>query len=171
MVRGDEQRGLRARLAARVATASTRRPLFKHLARRAGAAEAPEDSTPAESPEETADLPALPTSPAAARRFVASALRKLGADSDAISTASLLTSELVTNSVVHANSPVRVAVGKRGRAIHVAVTDFVPGAVEPRAVDLERPSGRGLLLVSLLATSWSVEPIPGGKTVCFELIT
>jgi anti-sigma regulatory factor (Ser/Thr protein kinase) len=171
MVRGHEQRGLRTWLAARAAGASTRRSPFLHLSRRAAAAaESPEPQADVPA-EETADLPALPTSPAAARRFVAAALWKLGADAGAISTASLLTSELVTNSVVHANSAVRVAVGMRDRCLRVAVTDFVPGEVAPRAIDLERPNGRGLLLVSMLATSWSVEPTPGGKTVCFELMT
>jgi anti-sigma regulatory factor (Ser/Thr protein kinase) len=142
-----------------------------HWCGRADAAKAPSPPAPAPRGEETADLSALPTSPATARRFVADALWRLGVDPEAISTASLLTSELFTNSVVHANSPVRVAVGMQGRALHVAVTDNVAGDVQPQTIDPERPNGRGLLLVSMLANSWSVEPIPGGKTICFELVT
>jgi anti-sigma regulatory factor (Ser/Thr protein kinase) len=167
---GQGRRGLRVWLAARVAAGSTRGAPFLHPTRRAHAAEAPWPTAPGAQGEETTDLPALPTSPAAARRFVADALWRFGVDSEAISTASLLTSELVTNSVVHARSPVRVVVGVKGRALHIAVTDDEPGDVQPRAIDPERPNGRGLLLVSRLATTWSVEPVPGGKTVCFELV-
>ncbi len=170
MDRGQGRRGLRVWLAARIAEGSTRRPPFLHLTRRAGVGEAPPQPPDARG-DETTDLPALPTSPAAARRFVADALWRAGVGDETIGTASLLTSELVTNSIVHANSAVRVAVGVRGGSLHVAVTDDVPGAVEPRAMDPERPNGRGLLLVSMLATTWSVEPSPGGKTICFELVT
>ncbi|MCU1459246.1 MAG: hypothetical protein JWL73_3338 [Actinomycetia bacterium] len=162
---------MRVWLAVRLSRSSTRAPHFLHLGRIAHAAEAtglPEDQLP---DEDATDLPALATSPAVARRFVGDVLSRFGADPESIATASLLTSELVTNSVVHARSPVRVSVGRRGRSVRVGVTDFVPGDIEPRPIDPERPNGRGLLLVSMLATSWSVEPVPGGKTVCFELVT
>jgi anti-sigma regulatory factor (Ser/Thr protein kinase) len=161
---GQGRRGLRVWLAARVAAGSTRGAPFLHPTRRAHAAEVPWPPAPGAQREENTQLPA------AARRFVADALWRFGVDSEAISTASLLTSELVTNSVVHARSPVRVVVGVKGRALHIAVTDDEPGDVQPRAIDPERPNGRGLLLVSRLATTWSVEPVPGGKTVCFELV-
>jgi anti-sigma regulatory factor (Ser/Thr protein kinase) len=89
-------------------------------------------------------------------------------------TAKLLTSELVTNVVVHtAASPVVAVASARGQLI-VEVRDEAsewpadPG--DPEAELGEAPGGRGLTLVAQLAADWGVRQIPDdGKGVWFAL--
>ena len=73
----------------------------------------------------------------------------------------LIVSELVTNSVRHADvgpaERVEIVVTKRGDRLRLAVTD--PGAAAlPRLVefDLTEPGGLGLFLVDKLASAWGV---------------
>lgn len=82
----------------------------------------------------------------------------------------LLTSELVSNAVLHGRSEVRLRVGRRGRCLHVSVHDENsrhPARVrdDPNALD-----GRGLALVAGLAAAWGVHDDPTGKSVWFELV-
>jgi anti-sigma regulatory factor (Ser/Thr protein kinase) len=122
-----------------------------------------------------ADLAADPESPAVARALVGDALadwQLLGL----LDTATLLTSELVTNAVRHAGTPLRLSVSRAARdRVRVAVTDRAPD----RRLHLRRPSiaddgGRGLFLVGELADDWGCDDaIDDGddadKTVWFEL--
>lgn len=111
----------------------------------------------------TIRLSAHPTSPRAAREFVASTLEDWGW-TDNVATPVLLTSELVSNAVIHAESDivVTVYVGERLR-----VELFDESIVHPSRERLG--SGRGLQLVDALAASWGVRPEGRGKTVWFEL--
>ncbi|MEU5429656.1 ATP-binding protein [Streptomyces olivoreticuli] len=114
-------------------------------------------------------------------------------------TAELLTSELVTNALVHTDGAAVVTATLTGDAearskgrLRVEVRDFVarhpalrvPGArsgggpgdgresgAEDGAYDIEKTatSGRGLLLVHSLADGWGVRPHGVGKAVWFEL--
>lgn len=125
-------------------------------------------SRPAATTSATTDLPAHPMSARRARRFVITALEAFGV-SELGDVAELLTSEVVTNAVVHAHSGVRVALESLEEGIRVSVSDsnaLVPSAGRP-VDDADR--GRGLHLVDLLADRWGVEPSPSGKTVWFEL--
>lgn len=108
------------------------------------------------------------TSSAAARRFVAEALRRWECDG-VLDTVSLLVSELVTNSVVHGESAPDVAVLLRPDAVRIEVSDQAESEPEVRPDDQEATSGRGMSLVEALSTSWGVRPTPGGKTVWFEV--
>ncbi len=110
-----------------------------------------------------------PRSAGDARRFVAGALGawQLG---PLVDTVTLLTSELVTNAVVHAGSDVDVVVRLTGGTARVEVTDRSELAPVPRAVSPEDDSGRGLALVQTLARRWGTRRQPGGgKTVWFEV--
>nr|WP_078970235.1 ATP-binding protein [Streptomyces natalensis] len=82
--------------------------------------------------------------------------------------ATLLTSELVTNALVHAEggAMVTATVGDR---LRVEVRDFVSGRPEPRAATTDGTSGRGLLLVRSLADAWGIRSHGVGKSVWFEL--
>jgi PAS domain S-box-containing protein len=114
-------------------------------------------------------LSAHPSSAAEARRFAADVLREWEEDplSDAVV---LLVSELVTNAVLHAGSPVQVALRRRGGRVHVDVADESPVMPGIRDYGDEATTGRGLELVELLTEDWGVEPRqPRGKTVWFEL--
>ncbi|MEU9114043.1 ATP-binding protein [Streptomyces sp. NPDC048483] len=82
--------------------------------------------------------------------------------------ATLLTSELVTNALVHAEGGalVTATVGDR---LRVEVRDFVSGRPEPKAPAADGTSGRGLMLVRSLADAWGIRSHGVGKCVWFEL--
>ncbi|MGW0332725.1 ATP-binding protein [Streptomyces sp. NPDC003011] len=84
--------------------------------------------------------------------------------------AELLTSELVTNALVHTDheAVLTATVGPRG--LRVEVRDFVarrPRLCGPDAGD--GTHGRGLVLVQSLADAWGVRLHGVGKAVWFEL--
>jgi anti-sigma regulatory factor (Ser/Thr protein kinase) len=109
------------------------------------------------------------SSPARARAFVTSALTTWDADA-LIPTATLLTSELVTNAYLHAHTGIELRVVRTDAGIRFEVFDTSPQDPDPRAVAELACHGRGLRLVDQLATSWGVAPVsPLGKTVWFEL--
>ncbi|MFJ1704183.1 ATP-binding protein [Kitasatospora sp. NPDC088346] len=90
-------------------------------------------------------------------------------------TALLLLSELVTNACRHARVPPGRRVGirctLRDGVLRVEVSDPGDGVPHPRRAAPDDESGRGLALVSALATAWGSHPRPSGpgKTVWFEL--
>jgi serine phosphatase RsbU (regulator of sigma subunit)/anti-sigma regulatory factor (Ser/Thr protein kinase) len=84
--------------------------------------------------------------------------------------AELLVSELVTNAVLYTASHVELRLSVEGRRFRVEVIDESgERPPSPRPLDLDRASGRGLLLVDSLASAWGVEPLGVGKSVWFEL--
>lgn len=109
-----------------------------------------------------------PTSARAAREFVAGLLQSWDR-ADQTEAAVLLTSELVTNAIVHARSQIDLTVRLTGATLRVAVLD--ESAEQPRLRQRrdDLGSGRGLGLVEALAVSWGVTPGGRGKTVWFEL--
>ncbi|MDQ1747614.1 MAG: hypothetical protein QOD07_1877 [Frankiaceae bacterium] len=118
-------------------------------------------------------LPADARSAGRSRAFIAQFCASAGLTGEVRRTASLLTSELVTNAIVHGHSGPKVeAELGSDRVLRVAVTDDSP-SVLPEVDPEPQPSiesGRGLLIVSLLASRWGFRPAPGGgKAVWFEL--
>jgi anti-sigma regulatory factor (Ser/Thr protein kinase) len=115
-------------------------------------------------------LPGDVTTPAAARRFVRAALESVEADLVVIETVELLTTELVTNAIVHAGSKSHLFIRAAKGVVRVEITDpddRLPAMATP---DTDAPGGRGLIIVNGLASAWGVEPTTkGGKTVWFEL--
>ena len=107
-------------------------------------------------------------SAADARRFVEHALRSWRCD-DALDTAQLLVSELVSNAIRHAGTPVRLTLRREPGGLRVEVRDGAPGAPRPRLADPDSEAGRGLFLVDHLAREWGVRPERRGKTVWFVL--
>ena len=108
------------------------------------------------------------SSPSIARRFVTSALTEWS-ESKLIDIVELLVTELVTNVIVHTSAAPDVRVNLLRDHVHVEVrdTDPVPGRVKeppPTAT-----SGRGLHLVSTLASAWGSVEVAGGKVVWFDL--
>jgi serine phosphatase RsbU (regulator of sigma subunit)/anti-sigma regulatory factor (Ser/Thr protein kinase) len=122
-----------------------------------------------------ADFDPEPSAAAAARRFVRETLISSGLplDDDAVSDAVLLTSELVTNAVVHAGTPVQLTCRINGTNIEVSVLDRHPARVIPdppgATAVVDRPSGRGLLLPAALSASWGVTYAASAKAVWFRL--
>jgi CheY-like chemotaxis protein len=106
-------------------------------------------------------------SPRAARRFVQATLA--GEDEELSELVSLLVSELVTNSLVHAGSGAEVVVRLRPGRVRVEVADDDPRLPVLRVPDDNGPGGRGLLIVERSASRWGADPARGGKVVWFEI--
>jgi hypothetical protein len=103
-----------------------------------------------------------------ARHFVSESLSAWHYD-DPDHLAELLTSELVTNVVQHAASPVMVEVCLLDGILTISATDAsrVPPVNREPPVDADH--GRGMQIVSELSRDWGVLSIPTGKTVWLEI--
>jgi CheY-like chemotaxis protein len=111
--------------------------------------------------------PAL-TSVTEARRFVTSAVGVAGAD--LVDAVVLVTSEVVTNALVHASGEVSLVVRITAGGVRVEVSDRSAVALRQGVTGLLAESGRGLSIVDALASRWGIEPLAGGgKTVWFEI--
>lgn len=88
---------------------------------------------------------------------------------DAVDTAKLIVSELVTNAVLHAASHPQLLVSYNGMTMRLQVSDDSHAAPMPRVAAFEDESGRGLLLVDAFAAAWGVEDADSGKRVWAEL--
>lgn len=100
---------------------------------------------------------------------MARALRQAGraGDDDVVV---LLTNELVTNAILHADSEIDVVVDVTGGRVRVEVRDRATRAPRRRWSEPTATAGRGLALVEALASDWGVDAIPGeGKAVWFEV--
>jgi anti-sigma regulatory factor (Ser/Thr protein kinase) len=114
-------------------------------------------------------LPPAPDSARAARRFVADVLRSANADAF-VDTAALLTSELVTNGIVHAHTDLQILVEATAHWVRVEVLDESPALPSRRDYDEQAATGRGLEMVELLAADFGVQPMEQrGKLVWFRL--
>lgn len=118
--------------------------------------------------EATTLLTGEPSSAREARSFVTDMLTrwKMG---DGTDTVQLLTSEVVTNAVVHARSAVRLSVRLVADSVRVTVSDNSSRLPTRLAADPLAENGRGLLLVDALSTRWAVEPHDQGKRIWFEV--
>jgi anti-sigma regulatory factor (Ser/Thr protein kinase) len=115
-------------------------------------------------------LSPTPSTAAAARRFVEQACEQSGAGADVADTVALLVSEIVTNAIVHARTDIVLEVMVNAQRLRVHVTDgSTVGAVRQPAADLYAENGRGLQLVTALASDWGVLRTSTGKTVWFEV--
>ncbi|WP_240669933.1 SpoIIE family protein phosphatase [Actinoplanes solisilvae] len=122
-------------------------------------------------------LPNDRRTPAAARALVRSVLEEAGLE-PLLNEALLLTTELSTNAVVHANTELDIEVRADATGLTVTVTDFAPGPVEQLAVGPRNETvdigevaerGRGLLLVDHFASRWGTVHEGTGKGVWFRL--
>ncbi|MGW1807369.1 ATP-binding protein [Streptomyces sp. NPDC002078] len=110
------------------------------------------------------DLPAQPTAVGTARRVVQDLLAAWGVPDGPRDDAVLVTSELVTNALVHTVGE-RITCRLHGTSdrIRIEVEDQDGGPTPPAAL---RPGpddqhGRGLLLVDTLSRDWGVTPVSG----------
>ena len=112
----------------------------------------------------TLTLPGEPHSPARARQVVRRACTRSGWTGEDVDTAVLLTSEVVTNAVVHGRSDVLLTVRCTPGTLRVEVRDDNHRAPEPLDPDDLALSGRGLHLVQVCAEDWGVEwPTPPAR--------
>ena len=136
------------------------------------------------------ELAAEPESAAVARRYVGDRCAEWGLEAicdDLV----LPVSELITNAVLHARTPVGVTVSLTGSFIEVAVRDGNPRppVLRPVRLDLDAAvdeadvrdprlhvgdagsiaAGRGLRIVDAVADEWGVSELSAGKDVWFRL--
>jgi hypothetical protein len=84
--------------------------------------------------------------------------------------AALLLTELVTNAALHAKTDVVITIELKPGCLRLAVTDGSPRHPVVRHYSDQSTTGRGLALVSALASQWGITPHPdGSKTVWAEL--
>lgn len=111
---------------------------------------------------------------ATARSFVRDTLQGWGF-ADIVDDAVVLTSELVTNAVVHAGTSADVLCLRSDDGVRIEVADHYPEREIPlqaAAVTMgspDREGGRGLQLCAALAGRWGVEYTPTHKQVWFQL--
>jgi anti-sigma regulatory factor (Ser/Thr protein kinase) len=115
------------------------------------------------------------SAPGTARRHVRGVLSGDGCSEDDVSSAVLLTSEVVTNAVLHGSAPIVLRLQHWGASLRVEVRDAGAafGPVSTRSEDLTAEGGRGLALIESLATAWGRtvhDDVPIGKTVWFEIV-
>ena len=114
------------------------------------------------------ELPPAAASVRDARHFVVRQLEEWGLDG-LVETAALLTSELVTNSVLHARTGILGRVDREGEGVAISVSDGSRFNPRRRKHSPTATTGRGLDLLERLADSWEVLPSGSGKTVRFVL--
>ena len=118
------------------------------------------------------ELVGEPTSARDARRLVTRTLEEwdLAHLEDA---AVLLVSEVVTNAVLHARTSLAVEISRGGDVVRVTVSDRSAATPRRRRPGLHAGTGRGLGLLSVMATDWGTGPAedPWRKDVWFELPT
>ncbi|MFH9072337.1 SpoIIE family protein phosphatase [Streptomyces alboflavus] len=116
----------------------------------------------------------LGRSVATARSFVRDTLQGWGF-SDIVDDAVVLTSELVTNAVVHAGTAADVLCLRTEDAVRIEVSDHYPEREIPLQSSPatmgspDREGGRGLQLCAALATRWGVDYTSTHKQVWFQL--
>jgi CheY-like chemotaxis protein len=108
------------------------------------------------------DLPAEAQSARLARAFAIQTLSTWGLD-ELVADCAIVVSELVTNAVVHAGSRSELRLSNHPHSVRVAVVDYGTGTPEPLAPSDSRLGGRGLQIVSSLATAWGVDGADGGR--------
>ncbi|MBQ0983680.1 ATP-binding protein [Streptomyces sp. F63] len=81
----------------------------------------------------------------------------------------LMSSEVITNAVVHTEATCAVAVRWTGRRVRVEVTDDGPGRPVVNSDGSEGEHGRGLVLVESLSAAWGTRRVPAGKVIWFEV--
>lgn len=118
---------------------------------------------------ESVALQPLPQNVRRARRTVADTL--IAADrADLAETAALVTSEIVTNAVLHAGSDIWLTVTVTAAGALVEVEDHNPHRPVPRSYDAAATTGRGMALVDELVSDFGVRHIADtGKVVWFTL--
>lgn len=119
-------------------------------------------------PDEELRLPASPEAAERARRWITASVSQRGRD-DLAELAQLLTSELVTNAILHAETELTLTLTRPDGGFRVAVSDEDFQLPSVGALDPEASGGRGMQLVGELASDWGVYVRPAGKTVWFEL--
>jgi anti-sigma regulatory factor (Ser/Thr protein kinase) len=113
------------------------------------------------------ELEAAITSCSVARRFVVETL--VDANDELRLDAELLTSEIVTNALLHATGPVVLEVYANRGTYRIAVSDDSPIPPSCKGYRADDATGRGVEMMDVLAAAWGWYLSGGGKVVWFDL--
>ena len=114
------------------------------------------------------DLPPEPSSATRARTLTRERLEE-SCSRDTLETVALLVTELVTNAILHARTPLQLTLELRPGCVRIAVEDESNEQPAVRHYESDAVTGRGLALVEQLASSWGVDVTPSGKVVWCEV--
>ena len=87
-------------------------------------------------------------------------MRSSASDID-VGLVSLLVSELVSNVVLHAHTPLEIAVRTRGTHLRVTVTDESPVIPAMKQYAPDAVTGRGLMMIDSAADRWGIDETQG----------
>ncbi|MGZ6828991.1 MAG: ATP-binding protein [Nocardioidaceae bacterium] len=113
-------------------------------------------------------FPAQPASVSEARRAVADLLFEADRE-DLVDTAALLVSEVVTNALLHAGTPIDLVASVGAEGLRVEVGDGSSHVPVRRRYAATAGTGRGMMMLESLVDDWGVARHGDGKTVWFEL--
>jgi PAS domain S-box-containing protein len=113
-------------------------------------------------------LPPQPPSVAEARSRVRALLLECDRQ-DLVQTAILLTSEVVTNALLHAGTDIDVVARVDATGLRVEISDGSPHLPSPRRYAATAGTGRGLLMLESMVDDWGVNRHRAGKTVWFRI--
>ncbi|MEO6713025.1 MAG: ATP-binding protein [Mycobacteriales bacterium] len=114
-----------------------------------------------------------PTSAREARAFVRMALHERVPEAT-LDDALLLSSEMVSNVIRHAGTPLTLSVEIHRGYLRMTVTDGAQpfeSASDVSGQSAERESGRGMGIIASLSRRWGVGSTPIGKSIWAELAT
>ncbi|NJQ01873.1 ATP-binding protein [Streptomyces zingiberis] len=111
--------------------------------------------------------------PSRARRRILTVVRRWGVplSERALRDIELMSSEVITNAIVHTGATCTVVLRWTGQRLRVEVTDTSPESPMVNRSDADEEHGRGMLLVEALASCWGSRPVAAGKEVWFEVAT
>ena len=114
-------------------------------------------------------LPARPSASRTARRWVTARLVELRLETlaDAVE---LLTSEVVTNALIHAGTPMVLRLRRAGAGVEIEVQDGSTLPPARRYYAATATTGRGVEIMDSLADSWGWREGRDGKTVWFQVL-
>jgi len=116
------------------------------------------------------DLPPEPTSATRARALAREQLSAM-CTRDALDTIALLVTELVTNAILHARTPLQLTLETQPGLVRICVEDESNEQPTLQHYEPDAVTGRGLVLVDQLSSSWGVDSTPSGKVVWCEVPT
>lgn len=117
----------------------------------------------------TIELPPEAVSARRARHWVTDRIAGYGLEplGDAVE---LLTAEVVTNALLHANTRLRLHVRREGAGVQVEVHDGSSVPPHRQHFSSTATTGRGVGLLDDLADEWGWRPEDDGKTVWFRVL-
>lgn len=103
----------------------------------------------------------------AARQFIDETLTGWDADGEALATARLLGSELVTHAVLYGYGARELRLTSTGGRVRIMVADDAP--IRPPAPAVDSDEVHGLQLVEAYASQWGTDPAEVGKVIWCEI--